>query len=698
MDLVRILHFNIAVIVLLLASNASGVDSSNFTVLTSQQSHCIFPIFLQTKCTSRSRVCGWHFGERIALPLEEQSSPPSKFRSVRGTTQWSWKVVNGSIFVKYLLQKPFRYQTKTITERYDCIKKYAESNHTFLISKTSLKELKPQSLNKFNCIRFFKRSETVLEYKLGPWVSDISLISCLDNNTVFEKYPLISDRYYGQEDCPSELKGGFEILNIYDSFRQRHCHYRKGTDGILEADCLNKEGLVIDFGKTHNCSSPYLGFSYPHELRLRCHSKPWSEGNMTFVVTSQRPRWAHEYKKTTFQCLMFDSTHGNDEFNLYISNKGTCERSLNNKLYIKDKQDVYVLRIRRGKAIVKSSIEQGRCTFPAEIQGEWLEDSTHTQTERIKITEHNMLFNSGESYKCFERFIFKYKHYGCGLSRGTDRWPLQGRLNFYHDDYTVISRFENGCRPRVSRLGISNTVDNNILAYRLSHGEPIVDDGGSLQQDYDHEILTRLCGMTYLYQQDPYPYWGRNIEKIIHRERLDSKPMNECSLVFNSRHNLISTVAVTESTSCPGSETRLHFGCPEPYSTSKYLKIVYNKQCYQKNEKLQCIGKAWKFGRFILLRDVVTQSLTCIWLDKKNNAILRLRSSQCFDVDWGQVPGHGNQFGEVMHIKYFERCPHAPDPTIRAVVIHNNALSVCHNLWITLFLLFLSNLPLFSFK
>lgn len=696
MDLTIVLNICATVTVLLLVDNIASEDSSNFTVL-SQHSRCAFPSFLQTNCTSSSRVCEWNFGKRIALPLEEQSSPTSKFRAVRGTTQWSWQVLNGTIVVKYLQQEHLNSRTKTIiVEKYDCVEKYVGSQNTFLISKTDLKEDKPQITKLFNCIRFFVRSKTVVEYKLGPWVNSVYNLSCLDNSIVF---PLISDRYYGVIDCPSELRGGFEILNIYDGSRQRHCQYLNGTYGILESDCITKEGLTIDFGNTHNCTNPSLGNSFPHELRLRCHSKTWKEGNMTYVMTSQRARWTYEYEKTTFQCLMFDSRIDKGEFNLYISNQGNCGRFFNVNKYTEGiKLDGFVVRIRRRKASsVQKFVLEDRCMFPAEIQGDWLQESNHTKTNTVTIKKGSITFSSGDCFNCYERFIFKYKHLGCGLSQGKDRWPLHGRINFHHDDYTLVSRFQNGCRPRITRLGISSTVDNHVVVYRLSHSEPIVNDGRSAQQYYDHEILKRLCGMTYPYEPDPYPYWGRNIEKILHRQRLPAQPIKQCSLIFNSRHHLMSTIAVTESTSCPAIETKVSFGCKQPYSTSKFLNIVYDKNCHKKNVKFQCIGKAWKFGHFILLRDTVTQRLSCVWFDKKSNSLFRLNSPQCSDVDWGQLPGHSDKFPERFQIKYFEKCPYAPDPTVRAKV-SNSVSSVCHTLWITVVIPSISVILLIQFK
>lgn len=646
------------------ASNNTSLNitkSTSSPLLRTEPPSCVFPYFLQTDCTGSARVCEWNLGKRIALLRWNNLSPPSKFRALRGISEWTWTVVNSTITIKRSIAlnnfQPLSRRTQSV---FECITNRGLASNTFIISKKEVLGEKQDTNETYSCIRFIRRSENVIQYELASWNKSLKDVACQDNGLVLEENLLISDHSHGLLDCPLELQGAYEILHIYDAKKQRTCTYDKGSFGVLESDCLGKEGLYIDFGKGHNCTNPDIGHRFPSELNLRCISKEWKYGDFTYFVTARRDRWASDYEKTTLQCIRFKMTFGReDELTLTIFNDPICKGLSNNEEGVGRKGDMFSLLIRRKKKPYTSKYHpSSRCEFQNEMQGTWMEQSSHQGSRKIRIEGGNISISPYGSFECKERFTTSQGHPSvCGFGGEGDRWLGQGQVRFYYDDYALVSKFENGCRPRITRFGLTSTVNKLVLIYRLSQSEPFVDDGRSPEDFYRHEILKRFCGMSYLYQRDPYPYWGRNIEKVIHKEQLPAQTMSKCSLVLNSRHSLLSVIAGSESTSCKEKTSLMHFGCQKASQAMTFLKISYPPNCEKKEVTFSCIGKAWKFGNYVLLRDTVTQQINCFWFDKESNAIFRLGSSQCSDADWGRLPGHGNHFDERFKIKYFEKCP-----------------------------------------
>jgi hypothetical protein len=663
-------------------------NTTSSPLLQTESYSCVFPNFLQTNCSGPSKVCEWNLGKRIALPRWQSLSPPSKFRAIRGTSEWIWVVVNSTIVIKRTVVASLSQPLSRVTHRvFQCITNTLDKN-TFIISKKEKLGEKEDANVTFSCIRFLKRSRNVIQYKLGNWNSSFKDVECQDNGLALQEYLLISDHSHGILDCPFELTGAYEILSIYDAKGQRTCTSAKGSFGLLESDCLSKEGLYIDFGTGHNCTNPDIGNRFPFELNLGCHSKPWKDGIFTYVVTSRRARWLHEYEKTTFQCIRFETASGlKNELTLTVFNEPICKRLINNGERLEGNDDMFSLRIRQKKKDFSSKPHlNSRCKFPNEFQGSWIEQSVHEGRKEITIKGGNITINPYGSFECKERFSLSQGHPSiCGFGAEGDRWLGQGQVRFFYGDYTLVSRFTNGCRARITRLGLTKTVDEHVLIYRLSQSEPTVNDGKSPDDYYKHEILKRFCGMPYVYQRDSFPYWGRNIEKVIHREQLPVQPMSKCSLVFNSKHDLLSVVASSDSTSCRGMSSMLRFGCQESRGAMTTLKVLYNPSCKKKDLSFLCLGKAWKFGNYVLLRDSVTQQINCVWFDKESNAMFRLDSSQCSDAHWGRLPGHTDKFAERFEIKYFEKCPliEPVEPTNEKGRSSAAVIAVNHVVWLS---------------
>lgn len=569
---------------------------------------------------------------------------------------------------------------------FECITNRGLANNTFIISKKEIFREKQDTNETYSCIRFLRRSETVIQYELGIWNKRLKDIACPDNGLVSQEELLISDHSHGLLDCPLELQGAYDILHIYDSKKQRTCTYDEGSFGVLESDCLNKEGLYIDLGRGHNCTSPDIGHRFPSELNLRCISNEWKDGGFRYFVTARRERWIHDYKKTTLQCVRFKMTSDREgEFTLTIFNNPICKRLFNNEDQVGKNDDMFSLQIRRRKKRYTSIRHlSDRCTFPNEMQGKWMEQSSHQGSRTILIDDGSITISPYGTFECKERFTISQGHRSvCGFGPEGDRWLGQGQVRFYYDDYTLLSQFENGCRPRITRLGLTSTVSKHVLVYRLSQSEPLVDEGGKSPEDfYRHEILKRFCAMRYLYERDPYPYWGRNIEKVVYREQLPVQNMSKCSLGLNSRHSLLSVVAGTESTSCTEKTSLMNFGCQEASQAMTSLKISYPPNCKKKGVTYSCIGKAWKFGNYVLLRDTVTQQISCFWFNKESNAIFRLGTSQCSDAYWGHLSGHGKHFDERFKIQFFQKCPLVELKTTKGVKSRATFATLNQMLWL----------------
>ncbi|XP_001623980.2 uncharacterized protein LOC5502828 [Nematostella vectensis] len=597
---------------------------------------CNFPEYL--RCVGDSiTVCKWSSGERFPLrPWEERD--PSNVLAFLGRSQFEWTVEKSSIIID---QFGFNSESDTVVKLSQrtlrCLNETKNKNNQFIIS---IEETYPGQSLLYSCIQCVQRGENVVSYGLGNGTKNFGDDLCSQNYLTMTL--LISDRFNALADCPSELQGAFDVTRVYDG--SRDCKYN-GAYGLLESNCLSQEGIYIDLQGDNNCTNSPLPFQHPYELHLRCLSKPWEDNNFKYIIAAQRPRWRFEFRGTGIKCLKYTKIKAG-EFKLDLFNDLTCEMSRNDK-----HREPYTLHLKSKTTAAPPRVSPGgKCTFPRQLRGRWIEESNQNGINTIDVQATSISIPPYGLFECKERFGDSSLPQECGHIGLEDRWPGSGRVRFYFDDYMVVSRFDNGCRDRISRLGFTNTVNDRVLVYRLSQSEPMVRNGRTYNEYYQMEVLKRFCSQFYIYLQDDYPKWGRNIEKIIIKPQLPSLPIKDCD-ILNSGNHL--TWRTADTSSC---RSWIQAGCGLD-KTQTLFKVQYADICGKKDVEYRCLGKAYKFGHFVLLRNSVTLRVNCAWHDKETNAILLLDSPQCSDVDWGRRRGQKERYSERFTLKYYEKCP-----------------------------------------
>ena len=115
-------------------------------------------------------------------------------------------------------------------------------------------------------------------------------------------------------------------------------------------------------------------------------------------------------------------------------------------------------------------------------------------------------------FHCKDRYFFQNQApYKCS-SVVTEKWPGTGR---HLNDYLLLSNFSNGCRSRITRFGVTEAIGNEVLIYRLSQSVPVERKVKDSDVYFKYHILKQFCSSWLPYIKDPYPIWGRNIEKIV---------------------------------------------------------------------------------------------------------------------------------------------------------------------------------------
>lgn len=643
--------------------------------------HCSFPGFLQELCVkSSNKDCRhWSQGERHPHDMYRSNS------EVRGEYKWVFNGGKVEIFGD-------SHSSRTTSVFY-CWQKLAP--HIFIIFSNNTTNENDSNV-KYSCVKFRRRGRNVIEYEQSPWKNNYTRLVCNASDLIINESPLILTVLKEIPDCPADLRGGFQIKEVNNELTGKQCLSNNDTVlGTFESDCMGKEGLLIHLETQENClmSTAQQGSPVGFHLALSCYSKPWRDGKFTYFIAKRRAltRSAFTFLTSDFFCVKFRKVTNEDSenFALQIHDQPICLRSASAKT------KSLTMHLRRRTNVVQtegplSEISKTECSFSEKFRGIWKELSVHNGARNVDINETTVNIPPYGHFYCKQQYIFQHQApYKCS-SLVTGKWPETGRAKFFIDDYLLLSNFTNGCRPRLTRFGVTDIVGSDVLVYRLSQSQPIIIDGhdnNSLEYYYFNHVLRLFCSSWLPYTRDPYPLWGRNIDKILIKRTSVSRTAH-CFLPSRGKGVYHFKSVNRDQQECIGPMSRVQFACKNSFS----FEVKYDPSCQKRDVSFSCIGLAWKIGEFFLVQDVKTKNISCMWFDEPSNQMFLLNSPQCSDVDWG--PGNGPQkevnFAEKFIFQYYSKCPVTSDTRERDYPIVIKRRNVSRNFHLTSHLIVLA--------
>ena len=615
--------------------------------LSKEKHGCSFPGFLQESCKKSIKNCRhWSQGKRT--PYDENSASYEHQESER-RGEYTWTFNGGKVEIRGDL-----HPSVVISEFY-CWKKLA--SHVFIISSKNNETNENNLSAKYSCIKFRKRGRNVIELERTHLKDNhTTLASCNASDLNTDENPLMLTSAQEMLDCPSEMRGGLQIMRVYNALTQQECLSDDDTGlGTLESDCMGKEGILIHFQERTNCSLNKRSYAAFH-LALSCYSTPWKDGNFTYFIAKSQTVASSAFTPTDFLCARFQRVvnESGEEFTLQLYKQPICMRNASASSIS------LTMHMRRRKNseetdILPSEITRTDCRFPEKFQGIWNEISVHNGLQSVVINKKTVYIPPYGEFHCKQQYIFQHQApYQCS-SLVTGKWPGRGRAKFFIDDYLLLSNFTNGCRPRLTRFGITDIIGSDVLVYRLSQSQPILSAGHNefLEYYYFNHVLRLFCSSWIPYTRDPYPIWGRNIDKIIIKSTSVVKTAR-CTLPPLSRGVYYFKSVNADQSECSGQTSRIQFACEKSFA----FEVKYDPRCRKPDVSFTCIGLAWKIGEFFLVQDINTKNISCMWFDELNNQLFRLNSPQCPDIDWGQKrPGNDVNYDEKFAFRYYSKCP-----------------------------------------
>lgn len=653
MDSVRRTHLCLYLMVCL----GMGLSRSraNLQGVSRRITTCSFPSFLQESCLEASKHCRhWSQGKRIThvgtSVFHKVTNDGGRARSGERT----WIFQGGKVDI-------FTVESRDSQQLY-CWQKLAP--HIFIVSSKNTTS-KTDSNVKYSCFRFRKRGRNVIGYEQTAWKVNHTSVVCNASDLVINDNPLILNTFEEVADCPAELNGGFQIMQLFNGETDKQCLYDNTTDSaaIFESDCLGKEGLVIQVPEQKDCFLRKEERAIDierYQLVLYCYSAAWNDRRFTYFIVKRQLMRRDAFSdslESDFLCARLHKViqESGEEFQLEIYNQPTCWRTR------KVIADSILLRMNLKRKVnvdepvrFPSEINETKCSFPNQFQGVWKEISQHNKLQTVIINKTEVIISPYGKFHCKQQHIFQRQApYKCS-SLVTGRWPGRGRAKFHIDDYLLISTFSNGCRPRVTRFGVTNIIENDVLIYRMSQSVPLSSVPNS-EEYFRYHVQKHFCSSWLPYVRDPHPIWGRNIEKIITKH--PTRIQLQCPLPTQGRGVYHFKTVYGNQSGCNGPASRVQFGCDIPFK----FNAKYDPSCHLSDVSFTCLGKAWKLGEFFLIRNDKTELINCMWYDTDNNQLLRLNSPQCSDIDWMKTPGKERNYAEKFVLQYYSKCPLVSD-------------------------------------
>ncbi|XP_031568643.1 uncharacterized protein LOC116303269 [Actinia tenebrosa] len=634
---------------------------------STSQLTCKFPSFLETSplCLVSKlipgKVCKWFHTRQDKTPLFPFPNivPPYHNWELQGSAA----------------------QMRNMNNRYlfGCIQKY--SNNHYLVKITGkFKEIgeRYHHYTRFLCVKFVPRGLNVVQYMVSKSSNVSEDLHCDTQKLKYVEQVLIADKFRELPDCPRDLRGAFRITRVHDAVHNVTCHLSPLKASLLESDCVNKEGIYLDFSAFRGCdgfNNDTSGVMYARDIvYLRCYSASWKKGGWNYVVVKRdKTKKKIGYRNTEmFHCLRFKKDQITNNIKLFIYFDSLCGFS---DSHIKNSTPYFVFDIVPLTSSLlsnakKTELEQLRCDLPKAILGEWIEKSAYSGEQTIRIGKQNIELGQEGKYMCMQSDRGQGIKYLFPTSRCVKRtWMERRKVSHFNNSFMLISaNLPIGCRPRFVGFSVlqSEATSSIHLTYRLSQSialpmESIQDPMLFVQ----NSLPEKFCNKRHLFRLDPYPRWGRNIEKIAVRPNAleSNQPLLDCrfqgplpnmfSFSGKLRVNVIN--GGIKNSRCPG---RINI-CSSPTQ----IHLQYDVTCRKKDASYGCLGKVWntkqKRGQdHYLLQDLHTHQIYCARSSESGFEIVRAASMQCYEFYWG-LAAFQQQFHEKIDIltEGFMECP-----------------------------------------
>jgi hypothetical protein len=311
---------------------------------------------------------------------------------------------------------------------------------------------------------------------------------------------------------------------------------------LLESDCVDKEGIRMDFGAFNECegfNNDTDGVKYMRDvLHLRCYSASWVENGWNYVVVKRNKttRKISYTNKKMFYCMRFRKDPITTNIKLYIFFDSICKFNFSQ---LRSSDSFFLLDlVPLTSSLVPTSkqteLEQLVCNLPSAVQGQWIENSAYSGNQTIKIGSKTVGLGRDGRYTCM------LSDGGKGIQQlfpgncDQDVWMVRRRFSHFNNSYILTSvDLPIGCRPRFTGLSISQgpSTSNFHFTYRLSRSVVLPIDSVQDPMLFVRKSLPEMfCGDRDLFRLDPYPQWGRNIEKIAIRPHAlaTNQPLVDC--------------------------------------------------------------------------------------------------------------------------------------------------------------------------
>lgn len=625
-------------------------------------SNCLFPSYLQTDCAKPHSVCQWSQGKRFT---SREFAYSTRWLGYQGHGEWNWVVSKGT--AKAVSSPELKSSDESGERIYSCFKSLGSD--TFLVL---YKDSRNANVVSFTCIQFVQRGLNVVQYKISSFETNPNNTRCDNKSLTTNNDPLVANIYKEVPDCPRALQGGYNIAKLYDGLKDLTCSFDGSFSAILESDCLAKEGLYVDLGLSSNCSQKTLRRYNIYDVNFRCYSQPWTNNGFTFFITARRPRWRNEYESFEFQCIVFKeeefkelSNSSASAIKLYIFDSPHCPPETSLKFEKGLGQANFILYLEKYSNISVIDNEPG-CKFPEELTGKWIEKSTQLGIQEINIDQSAITVTPYGQFVCKQRYTFNRENpHQCVNIGSGGQWLDEGRVRFYFDDFILSSNFSNGCRQRVTRLGLTETLQDKALVYRLSQSEPVKTSWSTPEEYYQLVLLKRFCSALFVFERDPYPFWGRNIEKILLKPTIARLSKTKCSLLDERdiMYNFKAVFTDPKQHTCWDEKSWIEIGCKtnedqnSRQTSASKISVRYGENCTKEDVSYDCLGKLQMFGEFSLLQNTKRDTIYCAYYDSENRQIFRMNSPQCSDLDWSVGYGKSDNFYERFDLQYPSRCP-----------------------------------------
>lgn len=635
-----------------------SLSNSNICVgvqgLPEEKPQCSFPGFLQFSGPKLSNRKWRQWSRGNGFPYD-RTEPFNGSRNNKVKGEYTWVFNTGKVEI---LEESHSSRTSSV---FYCWRKLAP--HVFIILRNDSVDETRSNVKYYFCIKFRKRGRNVITYEHSPWRPNQTHLACDESDLLVYESPLLSSVLEDVPDCPAVLRGGFKITEANNELMGKQCLPNKDAAiiGTFESDCMGKEGLRIHSTRSHDClmNERHLNSPFAFNLALSCFSAPWRDGNFTYFIAKRRnfaARSTFTFLKSELFCVRFRKVENEDNVVLQLYDGPICTRNTS------DGVKSLTMHLRRRVDVGEtnrplSEVTKRECNFPQKIRGIWKEISDHNGLRNVIINETSINIPPYGNFYCKQRHIFQHQAPHECSSLVTGKWPGSGRSKFFIDDYILVSNFTNGCYPRLTRLGVTEIAGSDVLVYRLSQSQLIITDGvnnNSLVYYYLNHVLRLFCSSWLPYIRDPYPVWGRNIDKIIIR-RQSSLRKTRCFLPSRGKGVYHFKSVNSDQVECNGSLSRVEFACKNTLS----FEVKYDPDCQKSDIVYSCIGKAWKMGDFFLVQEIKTKNISCMWFDESNKHMFLLNSPQCSDKDWerGRDPPKEVNFKEILNFQYFSKCP-----------------------------------------